>query len=364
MGGAGQHKDKKKAQKQGDIKHKKPLAENVDNLEIALQQARQITKMIKYDDTVTDIVVKIQALAEKFNIDATDIRYAIDDVYEAKQKLESVVYGLDEIFEDALRNAKYAADDEEGLAEGPEYNEYSDEVDMVKNNLHTIVRSCKDLADALIDGENLPEWVEEKVSMSKQNMVTVAQYLQSQHDQGHVYDEDYGMGGYETYAGTRHGRGVAEGWSQKYKNSINCSHPKGFSQKAHCAGKKKHNESVEMEMVCPECGMCQTHGDNMMEVKQRLDAKCWKGKHKEGTKIKGGIRVNNCVPNESVAEDSYMESLAKKLAEKIPKNAPVDVYIKDFEKSNAPQFRGKTKEKRRQMAVAASYSAKNPSKKK
>lgn len=38
-------------------------------------------------------------------------------------------------------------------------------------------------------------------------------------------------------------------------------------------------------------------------VKQRLDAKCWKGKHKEGTKIKGGIRVNNCVPNESMDED-------------------------------------------------------------
>ena len=93
-----------------------------------------------------------------------------------------------------------------------------------------------------------------------------------------------------------------ESWSQKYKNSINCSHPKGFSQRAHCQGKKKHNESIEMESVCPDCGMCETHGDNMMEVKQRLDAKCWKGKHKEGTKIKGGIRVNNCVPNESVAE--------------------------------------------------------------
>jgi len=38
------------------------------------------------------------------------------------------------------------------------------------------------------------------------------------------------------------------------------------------------------------------------EAKQRLDAKCWKGKHKEGTKMKGGIRVNNCVPNESVDE--------------------------------------------------------------
>jgi len=97
---------------------------------------------------------------------------------------------------------------------------------------------------------------------------------------------------------------LTEAWSKKYKSSINCSHPKGFSQKAHCAGKKKHNESVEMESICPDCGMCETHGNHMMEVKQRLDAKCWKGKHKEGTKIKGGVRVNNCVPNESVAEGS------------------------------------------------------------
>jgi hypothetical protein len=62
---------------------------------------------------------------------------------------------------------------------------------------------------------------------------------------------------------------VAEGWSQKYKSSINCSHPKGFSQKAHCAGKKKHNESMaEMEMTCPDCGMCQTHGTNSTETPQ------------------------------------------------------------------------------------------------
>ena len=47
---------------------------------------------------------------------------------------------------------------------------------------------------------------------------------------------------------------VTEKWSQKYKNSINCSHPKGFSQRAHCAGKKNHNESHEvMEMTYPNC---------------------------------------------------------------------------------------------------------------
>jgi len=37
--------------------------------------------------------------------------------------------------------------------------------------------------------------------------------------------------------------GVTEEWSQKYKSSINCANPKGFSQKAHCAGRKK-NESI------------------------------------------------------------------------------------------------------------------------
>ena len=32
---------------------------------------------------------------------------------------------------------------------------------------------------------------------------------------------------------------IEEKWSQKYKSSINCANPKGFSQKAHCAGRKK-----------------------------------------------------------------------------------------------------------------------------
>ena len=44
-------------------------------------------------------------------------------------------------------------------------------------------------------------------------------------------------------------QGVAEDqldekWSQKYKSSINCANPQGFSQRAHCAGRNK-NEDVE-----------------------------------------------------------------------------------------------------------------------
>ena len=104
---------------------------------------------------------------------------------------------------------------------------------------------------------------------------------------------------------------ITEEWSQKYKKSINCSHPKGFSQKAHCAGKKKHNEDIQMEMTCPDCGMCQTHG-NLNEIKKgQKDSngytKCWPGKHAEGTKKgKNGGLVRNCVPNESVNEGQQL----------------------------------------------------------
>lgn len=42
---------------------------------------------------------------------------------------------------------------------------------------------------------------------------------------------------------------VEEKWSEKYKKSINCDNPKGFSQKAHCQGKKKESkEEVEKEV--------------------------------------------------------------------------------------------------------------------
>ena len=93
---------------------------------------------------------------------------------------------------------------------------------------------------------------------------------------------------------------VAEAWSQKYKKSINCSHPKGFSQKAHCAGKKKHTESVEMEMVCEDCGMCETHGDHSRNT---IDENCWKGYHKQGNKELFGKTVPNCVKNESEEQE-------------------------------------------------------------
>lgn len=46
----------------------------------------------------------------------------------------------------------------------------------------------------------------------------------------------------------------------------------------------------------PEMFQRKSKVEEKKKVKQRLDPKCWDGYKKDGTKIKGGVRVNNCVP--------------------------------------------------------------------
>lgn len=82
--------------------------------EYALPQARKITKAIKYDDTVGEIITQIQMLAERTEgIDTKTLEYSVDGVLAAKNALESAIYDLEEAFEDAARNAQYKRDEEE-----------------------------------------------------------------------------------------------------------------------------------------------------------------------------------------------------------------------------------------------------------
>jgi len=63
---------------------------------------------------------------------------------------------------------------------------------------------------------------------------------------------------------------------------------------------------------------------------QRSAEKCWPGKHKEGTKpspTHPGIRVNNCVPNESMSEttgDKTFDTMMNKIKKGTGKQATAD----------------------------------------
>lgn len=68
--------------------------------------------------------------------------------------------------------------------------EYDDEAGMVMGNINTIMSACEKLLKTIHKDENLPEWVQAKVTMAKQNMSSVAEYMSGQHAQGKVYHQD------------------------------------------------------------------------------------------------------------------------------------------------------------------------------
>jgi hypothetical protein len=77
-------------------------------------------------------------------------------------------------------------------------------------------------------------------------------------------------------------------------------------------------------------------------MKKNKNDPCWKNYIQLGTKKKNGKEVPNCVP----------------MKEALSKDADAGDYIRDFQKSDAPQFNVKSKEKRREMAVAAFMASK------
>ena len=65
-----------------------------------------------------------------------------------------------------------------------------------------------------------------------------------------------------------------------------------------------NSEQVFKFTIEPDATSKSVKEQGVAEEKQRLDPKCWTGYKKQGTKMKGGVRVNNCVPKESVEEDT------------------------------------------------------------
>lgn len=78
-----------------------------DVVESLAREAQKITTEIKYDQTVSDIVVRIRQLVEKITFEdkgyKSEIESAIDDALNAMNELESAVYGIDEPFKGLLR---------------------------------------------------------------------------------------------------------------------------------------------------------------------------------------------------------------------------------------------------------------------
>jgi len=68
----------------------------------------------------------------------------------------------------------------EGDQDPADQGEYDQEGAMGRNEIHTMMRNAKQLEQMLGDNDNLPEWVQKKLSLASDYMQTIADYLASE----------------------------------------------------------------------------------------------------------------------------------------------------------------------------------------
>jgi hypothetical protein len=70
------------------------------------------------------------------------------------------------------------------MAEASDKGEYDYEGQMARTQLQTTLRNCKDLIDMIQDGDNMPEWVQSKITLAQDYITCVRDYLQSKEELG------------------------------------------------------------------------------------------------------------------------------------------------------------------------------------
>jgi hypothetical protein len=147
-------------------------------------------------------------------------------------------------------------------ADPADRGEYDREGDMAKEQMHTIVSAAKELHKILRDDENLPEWVQKKITLAKEYIDTARDYMLTQHaerDEEQPIAEKAVSKKQQKFMGMVHAaqKGekpaskevakVAKGMGKKDAEDFAATKHKGLPEKA-----KKKDESVEETADAPK----------------------------------------------------------------------------------------------------------------
>lgn len=211
--GAGAHKDKKKAQKQGDVKHKAQVAEGAEFGAYYNEQLAQ--KVFDENPNISTSGRAEELLSAGFKIAVLDLGkkqaqglfgYDEDfpsDFVSSYGHLQKQTEGIGDTIStvatkvgDALAGAlpkEYRPFDNDTAAKNQqsmkivknESNaEYDDEAGMADNNLETLRRAVDGIDDVISAGDNLPEWCQEKIAVAKSMLIAVWDYMRSEEERG------------------------------------------------------------------------------------------------------------------------------------------------------------------------------------
>lgn len=194
------------------------------------------------------------------------------------------------------------------LKEAKDKGEYDYEGEMAVTQLKTICRHAEALQAKMKPDTNLPEWVQSKITLATDYMQTAHDYLMSELEE----EKDY------------------------HSVHVNGRHWKTFDSKSHA------------ENVAKKVKGATVHKYDAERLQQNYAAKSAARNAARGKQWDESFKEEK--------EDSMLGF--KDLVEKMNlAKANMGDVIKDFQKSDAPQFAGKSDEKKRQMAIAAKLEA-------
>jgi hypothetical protein len=218
---------------------------------------------------------------------------------------------MDDEIQDDIR--KYRQ--ERGLEEDLDIGHQDDEPNMLKSDLYRIVKYGMELYQMMdkyddMPGEvDFPHWWQSKVTKAKDMIASAHHYLQGEEQVAQI-----------------------DAMMMEEESPI----------KFEVGDKISHNniEKVIKKLIKTKVG-----DEPIQALVQRAPSE--KGEFTDPT-----VEKISLIPN----PNSNLKKLEELIREKLTAKTPMKKYIEDFAKSDAPQFQGKSKEKKREMAIAAKLS--------
>jgi hypothetical protein len=205
--------------------------------------------------------------------------------------------------------------------------EYDYEGAMARTQLQTICRNAQDLVDMLKDDENMPEWVQSKITKAQDYISSVTDYLKSReelHNLDNKMYEDFNL-------------------HEDLRNWFDKNHPEGGWKRINSKGEVMGDCAREPGEPKPKC--MSNEKIAKLSKKERASAVRAKRKHDPDADRKGApINVSNFgkgkLSEETIEEacwDGYKKVGMKKKGDKIvPDCRPQNEEVEQIDEKNAP----------------------------
>lgn len=383
MGGAGQHKDKKKAEKQGDVKHKKPFMEDHE-VSMASNELKSIHANAK------KLLALVQQYGERGDLEA----WQQSKITKAADYLNSVLQSI--------------GGEHDALGETP-----ADQNDM-EEAAPALVRGAAGLAAGGIAAAGTPALVgilgpilgigmgaagaynASKFAMAGADKIwdwavkklggdgEAAEFVKA-HMKAAARGEDTFEFNGSTFKTTLKSteipkaakavkqvaeqRAIEQNLLEDWQKVNRRDKTDGMSRKAVKAYRRENPGSKLKTAVTTKPSKLKKGGKAAKRRKSFCARMKGMKKAHAGAKTKRNpdSPINKALRRWNCEEDAYMNSLNAQVLEKLNPQAPVDTWVQDFQKADPnkyKQFKNKTPQKKAQMAAAAHYAANEPSKKK